>query len=149
MSPDPVMYLRRPEGCAIHTKLICRKCGSVGEFIRLTSRHVQILRLLTKSKTNKEIGKELRTTEGTVKVYISRLFDVLGVRDRFAAAMWAIQHGEALGLDQRIISATANTPAATRNGVISTDPLRSTESASPYVSDDMSGAVVPPDVEMS
>jgi DNA-binding CsgD family transcriptional regulator len=127
MIPEPT-NIRHPDRLALHTVLICRECGGVATFAKITQRNIAILRLLIDGKNNKQIAKELGITVGTVKVYMGRLFDILRVQDRFAAAMWALHHGEQLGLGYRIIKAAASTPAATRNGVMSIDAPRSVES---------------------
>lgn len=55
----------------------------------LTAREVDILRLLTSGKNNREIADELVITEGTVKNHITNIFGKLGVRDRTQAAIKA------------------------------------------------------------
>jgi len=59
----------------------------------LTQREEEILRLLARGRSNKEIAEQLFLTEGTVKNYISRIYAKLGARDRTQAALWAVQHG--------------------------------------------------------
>lgn len=59
----------------------------------LTQREEEILRLLARGRSNKEIAEELYLTEGTVKNYISRIYAKLGARDRTQAALWAVEHG--------------------------------------------------------
>jgi LuxR family transcriptional regulator, maltose regulon positive regulatory protein len=55
----------------------------------LTEREVQILRLLDKNLTNKEIAHELVVTPGTVKVHISNVYRKLSVNNRRAAISFA------------------------------------------------------------
>jgi DNA-binding NarL/FixJ family response regulator len=52
----------------------------------LTSRQKDVLTLIVKGKSNKEIARGLGLGEGTVKVHLAALFRVLGVRSRSAAA---------------------------------------------------------------
>ncbi|MBN8832624.1 MAG: hypothetical protein J0G94_18850 [Sphingomonadales bacterium] len=52
-----------------------------------SSREVAILRLVAKGHTNREIGVTLGMTEGTVKWYLHRIYDVLGIRRRSQVAM--------------------------------------------------------------
>lgn len=59
----------------------------------LTQREEEILRLLARGRSNKEIAEQLYLTEGTVKNYISRIYAKLGARDRTQAALWAVEHG--------------------------------------------------------
>lgn len=53
----------------------------------LTRRESEITRLVTQGLTNKEIAVLLEISEGTVKIYLSRLFDKLGVADRYELAL--------------------------------------------------------------
>lgn len=41
---------------------------------------------------NKEIATALNISEGTVKVYLSRLFQKLGVKDRFELALYGLKN---------------------------------------------------------
>jgi DNA-binding NarL/FixJ family response regulator len=59
----------------------------------LTERESGILRLLAEGRSNKEIAAALYLTEGTVKGYVSTIFDKLGVEDRTQAALYAVKHG--------------------------------------------------------
>lgn len=60
---------------------------------RLTAREFDILKLIASGKSNKEIALALSLTEGTVKGYVSAIFDKLGVADRTQAALYAVEHG--------------------------------------------------------
>ncbi len=60
----------------------------------LTDRELQILRLLDKNLTNKEIARELVVTPGTVKVHTNNVYRKLSVNNRRAAVTLA----KALGL---------------------------------------------------
>jgi len=51
----------------------------------LTERELQILRLLEKDLTNKEIARELVVTTGTVKVHTNNVYRKLSVNNRRAA----------------------------------------------------------------
>jgi LuxR family maltose regulon positive regulatory protein len=55
----------------------------------LTGRELQILRLLDKDLTNKEIARELVLTTGTVKVHTSNVYRKLSVNNRCAAVSLA------------------------------------------------------------
>lgn len=58
----------------------------------LTAREFDILQLIAAGKSNKEIALSLHLTEGTVKGYVSSIFDKLGVADRTQAALYAVEH---------------------------------------------------------
>jgi DNA-binding NarL/FixJ family response regulator len=59
----------------------------------LTPREMDVLHLLIKGRSNKEIASNLNVTEDTVKAHFRTLFVKLNVRDRTEAAVSAIQHG--------------------------------------------------------
>jgi DNA-binding NarL/FixJ family response regulator len=60
--------------------------------VRLTRRESQLVALLAQGLKNKEIAYALTLSEGTVKVYLSRLFEELAVKDRFELALYGLQH---------------------------------------------------------
>jgi LuxR family transcriptional regulator, maltose regulon positive regulatory protein len=60
----------------------------------LTKRELQILNLLDKGLTNKEIARELVVTSGTVKVHTKNVYRKLSVNNRRTAVTLA----RALGL---------------------------------------------------
>jgi len=60
---------------------------------RLTGRETDVLRLLARGKSNKEIAAGLHLTEGTVKGYVSTVLSKLQVSDRTQAALYAVRHG--------------------------------------------------------
>lgn len=60
--------------------------------LSLTEREVGILRLIAEGRSNKEIAAALYLTEGTIKGYVSTIFDKLGVKDRTQAALYAVKH---------------------------------------------------------
>jgi DNA-binding NarL/FixJ family response regulator len=55
----------------------------------LTSRELDILRLLASGLSNHEIAAELVITEGTVKNHVTNILGKLSVRDRMQAAIKA------------------------------------------------------------
>lgn len=59
----------------------------------LTSREVDILKLIASGRSNKEIANDLSLTEGTVKGYVSNVLAKLGVQDRTQAALFAVREG--------------------------------------------------------
>src|SRR5262249_41648224 len=59
----------------------------------LTAREMEILTLIVKGRSNKEIGAELQIAEGTVKNHVLKILDKLGVTDRTQAATAAISRG--------------------------------------------------------
>ena len=55
----------------------------------LTDREIEVLRLIAKGATNREIAEQLVISEGTVKNHISNILSRLGLRDRTQAAIYA------------------------------------------------------------
>lgn len=58
----------------------------------LTSRELEVLKLLGQGLSNKKIASRLDLTEGTVKGYVSIVLSKLGVADRTQAALYAVRH---------------------------------------------------------
>lgn len=59
----------------------------------LTSREMEVLHLIVKGLSNKEIANGLKITESTVKYHIGLIISKLGVSDRTQAAIAALQRG--------------------------------------------------------
>jgi len=76
------LWLEKP----LIDQLLCAKR------VALTLRERQLVGLLAQGLKNKEIAYSLGITEGTVKVYLSRLFQKLGVNDRFDLALFALKN---------------------------------------------------------
>ena len=62
-------------------------------FEPLTPRERDVLRLIARGASNKEIAAELFLSVGTVKSYVSAILPKLGVQDRTQAALFATKHG--------------------------------------------------------
>jgi two-component system NarL family response regulator len=60
---------------------------------QLSSRELEVLRLLVAGRRNREIAGTLDITEGTVKLHVSSILGKLGVADRTEAVTRALQHG--------------------------------------------------------
>jgi DNA-binding NarL/FixJ family response regulator len=59
----------------------------------LTSRELEVLRLITRGLSNAEIGAELFISDTTVKTHVTRLLQKLDLRDRAQAIVLAYQTG--------------------------------------------------------
>jgi DNA-binding NarL/FixJ family response regulator len=73
---------------AIAERLAERMTGS-----ELTAREMEVLELIVRGNSNKEIGSTLNISEATVKSHINNLLSKLGVSDRTQAATTALQRG--------------------------------------------------------
>lgn len=59
----------------------------------LTAREMEVLRLIVKGRSNKEIASELSIAEVTVKLHVGHILTKLGVNDRTQATITALQRG--------------------------------------------------------
>ena len=59
----------------------------------LSEREREVLQLLVKGMSNKQIALRLGITEKTVKAHMTAVFRALDVTDRTQAALWAERHG--------------------------------------------------------
>ena len=73
---------------AVAERLAGRMSGPV-----LTERETDVLRLIVKGNSNKEIASKLNISEATVKTHVNSLLSKLGVSDRTQAATTALQRG--------------------------------------------------------
>jgi DNA-binding NarL/FixJ family response regulator len=58
----------------------------------LSPREVEVLELIVRGQSNKEIARELSISMSTVKNHVHRIITKLGVSDRVQAAILAIEH---------------------------------------------------------
>ena len=59
--------------------------------LKITEREQQVLRLLVAGRPNREIGRTLGIDEGTVKAHVGRLMRKVGVENRIALTMLAVE----------------------------------------------------------
>ena len=77
---------RRPQRHDATSRRARRAIGGIpGETLGLTHRQADVLRLLIQGKPNKLICRDLRLSEGTVKVHVSAILKALNVRSRAQA----------------------------------------------------------------
>ncbi len=60
---------------------------------RLSPRELEVLALLGRGMSNKEIGSALAVVESTVKVHVTNILSKLGVADRTQAVLAAVKRG--------------------------------------------------------
>ena len=73
---------------AVGTRLAERMSG-----LELSGREQQVLELVAKGKSNKEIATDLDITEATVKGHLTNILSKLGVSDRTQAVIAALRRG--------------------------------------------------------
>jgi DNA-binding NarL/FixJ family response regulator len=59
----------------------------------LSPREVEVLKLVARGMTNRQIGRTMHVSEATVKTHLLRAYDKLGVSDRTAAVVTALERG--------------------------------------------------------
>ena len=65
----------------------------------LTTREIEILRLVLAGRTNKAIAAAICVSEKTVEFHLDRIYTKIGMRTRMLAGMWAMQQG--MGVETR------------------------------------------------
>jgi DNA-binding CsgD family transcriptional regulator len=58
----------------------------------LTLREVEILRLVTSGRTNRQLAEELGVSTRTVDAHLRSIYAKLGVKSRSAATRYAVEH---------------------------------------------------------
>ncbi len=82
---------KSPLAPTVATRLMQRMRGSDEE--ALSTREIEVLELVARGTSNKEIAKQLWVSETTVKSHMLHIFDKLGVTDRTAAVTEALKRG--------------------------------------------------------
>jgi NarL family two-component system response regulator LiaR len=59
----------------------------------LTRRESEVLRLIARGLEDREIGRALRVSKGTVRTHVSNTLGKLGLRNRVEATLYALRHG--------------------------------------------------------
>ena len=69
------------------------RAESRGGDLELTTRELEVLRLLGGGKTNKEIASELQISVRTARTHVSNILSKLSLTSRTQAALWAVRQG--------------------------------------------------------
>jgi len=84
---DPQSLLQTLRQVASGQKVLQQPGGDAEKAITaLTDRERQILRLVSEGLSNKEMGRRLKITDGTIKVHLHHIFEKLQVSNRTALA---------------------------------------------------------------
>jgi DNA-binding NarL/FixJ family response regulator len=59
----------------------------------LTKREIEIVKMICKGHSNKEIKKILNTSEQSIKTHLSRIYKKIGVSDRLQLALFVVNKG--------------------------------------------------------
>lgn len=84
--------------------------------VQLSKRESELISLLAQGLKNKEIAHALSISEGTIKVYLSRLFRKVGVKDRYELALYGLRNEM-----PHLVSSGADHPLRKEPGV---EPMR-------------------------
>ena len=60
----------------------------------LTPREEQVVALVAEGLSNRDVARELKLSEHTVKKYLFRIFDKLGISSRVELVLYAVNHGD-------------------------------------------------------
>ena len=72
---------------------LCMRVVSATGKILLTSREGQVVALVTAGLSNRNVANELGLSEHTVKKYLFRIFEKLGISSRVELVLYALHHG--------------------------------------------------------
>lgn len=76
---------------AVASRLMTRMRAPAQE--NLSAREIEVLQLVAKGASNKEIGKTLHISTATVKTHLIHIYNKLGVTDRTSAVTTALEKG--------------------------------------------------------
>ena len=74
-------------------QLPCMRVVSATGEILLTCREEQVVALVTDGLSNRNVANELGLSEHTVKKYLFRIFEKLGISSRVELVLYALHHG--------------------------------------------------------
>ena len=85
------------------------KIRQTGGIARLTPREREVVRLVADGMRNQEIAFELNLTEHTIRNYLLRIFDKLGISSRVELVLYAFSgtEGNATSENSKTFSASA------------------------------------------
>ena len=82
-----LQYLAESLSCVPSLRVVDSKGGRL-----LTAREEQVVALVAEGLGNRDIASELNVTEHTVKKYLFRIFEKLGVSNRVELVLYAVNH---------------------------------------------------------
>lgn len=74
-------------------RLVQREAGARELAKLLTPREIELVRMVASGLRNKEIGRKLFISEGTVKIHLHHIFEKLNVNSRHALTLYARNNG--------------------------------------------------------
>jgi DNA-binding NarL/FixJ family response regulator len=73
--------------------LLAQDTAGSGRTGHLTDRGREVLGLIARGRSNREIARSLTLSEKTVRTHVSNILMKLDLADRTQAALWAVRHG--------------------------------------------------------
>jgi DNA-binding NarL/FixJ family response regulator len=92
----------------------------------LSAREIDVVRCVAEGLTNREIAQRLKLTEHTVKNYLFRIFDKLGVSSRVEVVLYALGGGPAHGSASSSSGRSRPVASVSTKPGVATVPLRKT-----------------------
>ena len=80
-------------GFSASSGLSPKNANDDSDYLELTDRQIEVLGLMVKGKSNRDIASLLGLSEGTVKIHLSRIFKRLGVSSRTQAMLAVAERG--------------------------------------------------------
>ena len=75
--------------------------SSPDQLQHLTSRQLQIASLASQGLSNKEVGRRLKLSDGTVKLHLHRIYGRLGLRNRTELSIVVLSSGDRASASDR------------------------------------------------
>ena len=110
----------------------------------LTARERQIMDLVCEGQSNKEVGRKLDLSEGTVKVHLHHIYQKLAIRNRTALTAFAAHYGDQSFLADSRGNSERSLAIAQINNCNGVIPLRPTETITPAGRKSRLAAKAPP-----
>lgn len=92
---SPLMTGKLVQGLRAHPKAETPLQQPEAEREKLTPREKEIITLLAKGASNKEVARVLSVAESTVKIHVQSILKKLNLTSRVQAAVYAVEHGMA------------------------------------------------------
>ena len=90
---EPVLHPEAQRKLVEHLTRPARGQDEQSELEQLTERERDVLALVARGMSNRQIADELHITEGTVKGHVSNVLSKLHLQDRTQAALYAVRRG--------------------------------------------------------
>ena len=90
---EPALHPEAQRRLVEHLTRPARAHAGEADLAQLTERERDVLGLIARGFSNRQIADSLHITEGTVKGHVSNVLSKLHLQDRTQAALYAVRHG--------------------------------------------------------